>query len=308
MKGLFLLALLLMPALAHAHHLESCLQVEGEWVLLLDDTSCWELSPMKPKEQSWSEWWHGVQPKQPDERFLVDLTEWKRGGEIGVYHEGQAPIAGFPYLLEHQPTGQLVYARLLPSDRIHLPKTAAAKAFQQNGAFSHHTIRKALDLQGERVLVLEDNTIWHLQKIRENSRTISQWWSGIELEQPDKPFLFSRSSWEVGDELGLTAYHWGSLGLATFYEATEGVGRYSYLLENPVTGEMAFATPLSTSDLVERLIRYAEERYNQGHSAGYSSGYSAGYNAGYNRGSVVAQKQNEATGDALQAYTDGLSH
>ncbi len=292
MKRTLFLCLLIFPMMLRAdqpagpaHYLESCLQVEGKWVLVLDDTSCWELSPMKPKEQSWSDWWQGVEPAQPDERFIVDLAEWKRGGLIQVFHASHPPIEGFPYLLEHQISGQLIYARLLPADRMFVPKTAVAKTFQQMGASKGCTIRKALDLQGERLLVLNDDSIWQMQKVRENSRSISQWWGGVELEQPDKPFLFSRSNWTVGSALRVSAYHWGSLGLDGVYQAAEPTTwPCSYLMENPETGELAYTTPVTTHELVERMVKYAEERYSQGHSAGYSSGYSAGRTAGYDDG------------------------
>ena len=141
------------------HFVESCLQVDNSWVLVLDDYSCWELSPMQPKVQSWCQWLRGTQLTQLDERFLVDLITWKRGDAVEVTKPSHSPVEGHPYLLHHVDHDQLVCGRLLPSDRMCVPKTQIAKALQQVGLSTPRVVHDSLDLQKTHFLILDDNTI-----------------------------------------------------------------------------------------------------------------------------------------------------
>ncbi len=229
--------------------LRYCHQKGKKDVLLLDDSSCWELYPLETTVATWSEWWEGIESQQeyPSE-FYFDPTDWEIGDELTIYLVENPPIPSHRYLIENPKTGEKGFARFLPPVYLFGPNSEMVDTMKQFPVSQDDPIHKIIPYFENGVIILEDQSLRKVMPIMKREQTWSERWHGKEVEPPLEEFGFYLQRWGKGQKVKTHKFCWVKEGTPSRY-SPEGEG--IYLLENSVTGDLAYVYPLSLDGLID---------------------------------------------------------
>jgi len=142
-------------------------------------------------------------------------------------------------------------------------------------------IYRNIDIGNDNViLVLSDNTIWHLYPVHERWRTIGEWWHGVKIENPEKEFLDNFTKWETGCTVAVHSYD----GRPLEKYNNEDIKKCNHILELVRGNRFAFAEYLDVMSFGLLLPTLFKQEYSKGYNRGYNRGQTDGYNAGYRAG------------------------
>jgi hypothetical protein len=145
-------------------------------------------------------------------------------------------------------------------------------------------IHQNMDIgNGESILFLSDNTIWHLYPVRERWRTLSEWWNGVQIDKPEKSFLDNFDKWENGCTICIHPYD----GRPLEKYNNENLKKCNYILELYRTDRLAFAQSVDAKSFSAFLPTLFKQKYKEGYNKGYNEGYNSGYSIGYGYGHSV---------------------
>lgn len=126
--------------------------------------------------------------------------------------------------------------------------------------------------------VLSDGSLWKTIAFSKRSRSLSEWWNGVELAP--KNFECLPSDWYLGSEIEIVSKRDSHVNEANAGNQ-EMLTKCTHLLVNTKTEQILFAVKM---EFGECLAQVHKEALAQGYSSGYHNGYRTGYNAGYSAG------------------------
>lgn len=259
--------------------------LQNDWTMGLSDGSSWKLMPLKEKrKQTWAEWWNETEPKewQLTEEYFFDPRDWKGRISVTVLLAKDSIASEYNYILMNEHTKQKVFAKYVPYGSDYVPKIEYARRIMEENAPSSSSILASYNFL-EDVLTLEDKSIWKVQLISKNRATISQWWNGVEIDQPDSVFVSNLDEWKASDKIEIYHAHFDNSELNQKYHVSNRVQEI-YLLENKTRRKMAYANEMAFKDLLDGLQKHGEHQYESGYSSGFSDGYRKGYTDGNTKG------------------------
>lgn len=273
---------------------------QKEWVIGLSDGSCWKVAPMKKKpQQSWSQWWSGSSPKEWDlpETYFFDPLSWKGGYTVSVYKARDAISPEHTHIIENEVTGQKVFARYTQSTEPLLPKNNYALNLIKNAELRSSELLNSYPFLGD-IIILEDGTAWNLYFVKENSKTLEEWWNNTKIDQPDGEFLSSMNQWLPRDLIDVYIAQVDDATIQNKYGVTNPAYQ-AVLLNNRTTGKFAYASFVPLHQLLDRMRDYAQELSEQafkdgsekGYRNGYKDGNSQGFADGFRKGVASVSKQ-----------------
>ncbi len=275
------------------------------WIMGLSDGSSWKLFPLSEKrKQSWTEWWGGTEPKEwsLSEEYFFDPYNWKGTYAIAVYEANDALNSSCKHILVNQTTNQKVFAEFIPYGSQLIPKLEYAMKVTENSDWIKTNVLDSYHFTDD-FLILENNSVWKLHLIDQNSQTWSEWWQGTEIDQPDEMFISSIKDWKNNDRIRIHQAELDNLDIHQKYKVVKPL-RKIFFLENKSRGKAAYASSVSLKDFIEISQEEAEKKiksaYSQGHSDGYWSGHRDGkqqsYQDGYQQGYRDGQKIHHVDG------------
>jgi len=251
-----------------------------DWTMGLSDGSAWKLLPLKEKRQkNWVEWWNQTEPKEWElsDEFFFDPRDWRGKYTIQVYLAKDSIASGFDYILVNENTQQKVFAKFIPHGSDIIPKVDYAKRITENVEPVSTSILASYILT-DNVLVLENKSIWKLFPIDTNQRSFTEWWNGIEIDQPDEIFIYEFRDWKISDKIEIYRAHFDDSELSEKYKA-KATHCEIYLLENKTRQKFAYAWDMPLGDLLEALNNNGWSQWQTGYSEGYFQGYYHGQSA-----------------------------
>lgn len=243
-----------------------------EWIVSLDDESCWEMLTLKKnRKRTWYEWWHNIVPKEwsLDDTYFFQGSKWHKNSPIQVC-EVSSLFLGYQHLLINLETQEKAFARYCPLATKQLPKVDhALKIFNKPFGQSHQLSRNLYFINNH--LLLDDSSIWHLIPIRKVYRSILEWWNGVTYDQPDPQFVFSLHSWNKTHLIKIYQPGCEFRNDHKMYDPHLSCSKI-FLLENLMTGQLAYASKNNISYFIDSCLDYARKQYHDGYSDGYSAG------------------------------------
>ncbi|MDP1835406.1 MAG: hypothetical protein Q8K75_05695 [Chlamydiales bacterium] len=249
--------------------------VDGAWFIALDDRSFWELIPQtKKRSRTWSEWWNNIIPMEwhLDDSFFFSPRAWELPIQIQVHSALESPFESSDYILENVATGQKVFARLVALGPGCLANMDSAVEFLNNPVGEPISITRNYHFV-EGTLILDDDIIWKTYgphaRVVVREKELSY---GVGAS-----FDFHLSDWFERDEIQI--YECPDQGaIGTIYPYPPILGPL-FLLENKQTGQMKYASQLSTVAFSDLFLRYSKEKADDAYTQGYADGYAAGDSA-----------------------------
>jgi hypothetical protein len=242
------------------HLLEVNYFLENKRLLELDNQSLWELKTFKKKRSKtvW-EWWKKVEPAEwsLDESYFFDIKNWKKDAVIQVSKVNKTLYPDFEYVLTHLETQEKVLAKPIPYASQPIPKIEYLLPMLEFPYKAPMCIWRNV-FQVNNIILLEDGTFWKLSQFHPNVRSLTEWWYGVQIEQPDPCFVFYLSNWKISDVVQLYRYE------------TE-TSKEVYAIENLTRGNFAYVTPISLDVLCDLYNSYALELYDDGYDDGYTT-------------------------------------
>lgn len=113
--------------------LKRSIELENCSLVVLSDESTWMVKHPPFENQSWIDWWQGIDHCQPDTHFYFQLNQWNKDAPIQIYsydvaiNEVNDSIAyffqqypelpyQFPFIIENLGTGEMAFCRPLSRD------------------------------------------------------------------------------------------------------------------------------------------------------------------------------------------------
>lgn len=138
-----------------------------------------------------------------------------------------------------------------------------------------------LNLNGLRVLVLSDGSIWEACPIKKNKQSWPDWWNAIEPDQANTKFYFNINNWKMDSKVNVYECKWESSELSRIYQYDQkNLMECEYIIENNDTNELVFANKIDFDRLIVRFINYSDQQYRSGYYSGHANGFSSGYSMG----------------------------
>lgn len=246
-----------------------------QWMICLDDTSCWEIPKLKRnRKKTWHEWWHKIDPEEwtLSDSYFFDPSQWGNHPTVQVYELEEPKLEGYLHLIVNVETDQKVFANYIPLGTKRIPKREFARKFFDYPLAIHRLDRNLYFVN--HMIVLEDQSIWKIVQISKIWRTFADWWNGVEYDQPDPEFLFSLYSWKNSDKIKIYCYTGMENSHLDIYDRNNHQ-REMFLLENLSTNSLAFATKESLKSYTDYFLEYSRREYWRGYSDGYSAGSSS---------------------------------
>ncbi len=272
--------------------------LQNDWIMGLSDGSSWKLMPLKEKrKQTWAEWWGQTEPKEwkLSDEFFFDPRDWRGRYTVQVYLAKDSVASGYDYILVNEYTNQKVFAKFVPYGADFIPKMEYARRIMESGEPVSSSVLAAYTFLDD-VVTLEDKSIWKLNLIGKNSASLSEWWNGVEIDQPDTAFVSKLSEWKASDKIEIYHAHFDDSELNQKYRVSKALQEI-YLLENKTRHKMAYANEMSFKDLLDGLQKHGDNQHEKGYSTGFSEGYKKGYKDGQSKGfsDGVERGKKEAT-------------
>lgn len=264
---------------------------KDDWIMGLSDGSSWKLTPLKEKrKRTWTQWWYSDEPKewQLSDDYVFDPYTWKGSYTIAVHEARDALSSSCQHILENQVTGQKVFAEYIPNGSHFVPRYEYAEQLISNSISSSTSISKTYPVLGN-FLLLPDQSIWKVYLMENHEQSWSEWWNGIEVDQPDEMFVSNMDFWRSGDAIKIYHSQVDDSQLKQKY----GVKKPNYeivLIENKTRSKIAYAGSVSFQDFFDTFLLYSREEYSRGYSDGHDDGYSWGYDAGYTSGYAAGSR------------------
>jgi len=233
---------------------------------------------VEKRSRTISEWWSDSTPQEweLDNSYFCDTKNWSKLSLISVYQIPDPLFKDYDFVLINESNQQKVFAKQLSLVEMNIPKIGFAEQFFSFPLGESSKI-SYIEKNQEKLVALENQTIWKINPINYNYRSLWQWMSGEELDQPDPTFIFNLSDWSVLDEIQIYKISDDDISTSHSYK----YGRYTcYLMENITKHHLAFIEPFSIQSLIKLLSKNVETAYANGHSAGYFLGYKTGYKDG----------------------------
>lgn len=274
---------------------------QNEWTMELSDGSTWKLMPLKEKrKQTWAEWWNDSQPKewQLSDAFFFDPRDWRGRYTVQVHLAKDSLARGYDYILVNENTDQKVFAKFVPFGSDFIPKVEYAQKIKQCAEPVATTVLNAYSFLDD-VLTLDNKSIWKLYLTDRNSRSLSEWWNDVEIDQPDAPFISKLGDWRPTDKIEIYHAQFENSELNDKYRVSKP-DQEIFLIENKTRQKMAYANEMAFKDLLDGLQKHGEEQYEKGISKGFSEGYNKGYKDGQTKGQSDGYKEGHSKG-----FSDG---
>ncbi|MBS0629155.1 MAG: hypothetical protein JSS30_02890 [Verrucomicrobia bacterium] len=259
--------------------------LQNDWIMGLSDGSSWKLMPIKEKRpQTWTEWWDQTEPKEwrLSDEFFFDPRDWRGRYTVKVYLAKDSVASGYDYILVNETTDQKVFAKFVPYGADFIPKIDYARRIKEQGEPISSTVLASYTFLDD-VVTLEDKSIWKLHLVGKNSASFSEWWNGVEIDQPDDTFVSKLSDWKSTDKIDIYHAHFEDSELNQKYRVSKPQQEI-YLLENRTRHKMAYANEMCFKDLLDGLQKHGESQHEKGYSSGFSEGYKKGYKDGQSKG------------------------
>jgi len=141
------------------------------------------------------------------------------------------------------------------------------------------------------ILILSDNSIWRLYPVHERSRSWSEWWNNVQIEQPEKEFLGNFTKWSEG--CAVCVHPYDGRPLAKYNN--EDLFKCGSFIELVRADKLAFAQGLDVKSFCVLIPSIFKHQYNSGYNEGYNSGYLIGHNSGYYAGAEAAKSAKRKT-------------
>lgn len=252
--------------------------LHNEWMICLDDQSCWKMMPLKERRsQTWYEWWYNIFPAEwsLDDCYYFDPKEWLTDSPVKVYESSCDVYSDYPYILENCLTGHKVFAQYIPYGTTCLPKLEYAQSYLESPIGEPAVIFANLHYIGN-IIACSDQTFWKISSAKYNTRSFLDYWNGVVFDQPDPEFIFSESSWSMNDVIQIYYYEEENEDLVY---SKYNPARKFYLIVNQTKGVLSYAEKIHLTEFIQHFNLYAKKQFHKGYNDGYSSGYSSGYNA-----------------------------
>lgn len=243
------------------HHLDD------EWIVSLDDQSYWQLKILKKdRAKTWSEWWHQVDPPEwkLDSSFFFDPKTWCSQTTVEIFPNQQEIFPRYRHVFRNTATGETAFAQFIPFGSRYIPKLSFVSKFFEYPQGKPTRITNETFIKN--LIIMEEGNVWLVMPSSDKWRSLSQWWMDVQFDQPDPAFIRSLSSWSQGDMIQVY-YFKEDTDINTLYEPHSRKSGI-YLLENLTKGQLSYARPVSTIELANLYLIYADEQYQAGYSAG----------------------------------------
>jgi len=274
---------------------------QDNWIMGLSDGSCWQLLPLKEKrKQTWSEWWQKNEPKEwgLSDEFFFDPLSWMGKYSISVYEAKDSIATGYNYILVNEQNQQKIFAQFIAHGADLIPKIEYAKTIIDRGETETAYILNKYHFVDD-IFVLEDKTTWRVKLLSENTRSFSQWWNGVEIDQPDLAFVSNVQDWSPFDEILVHHASFENEDLLRKYKVSKREQEV-FLLENMTTNKLAYASSVPFKNLLDMLSEHAKNQRKLGYNRGYSDGYSVGKRDGESDGYQKGYRDGRADEPAVR--------
>ena len=274
---------------------------QGDWHMGLSDGSCWKMLPMKERrKQTWNEWWKGKQPDEWDlgSEFFFDPHNWKGKFEVQVSRAAQSVAAGYDYVLTNASTGERAFAMFVQNGAQYIPKLEYTQGLINRSTYRNSHVVGVYPFLDD-LVVCQDDSVWQLFYFGENSRSFSEWWNGVKIDQPDPIFLTTMKDWASHDQVVIYEAQIDNRHLAQKYKVNKPIYNI-FMLHNKTKNKLVYARPVALKETLSAFQSHAEAEwqkgYNRGHNEGYRQGYSIGKQSGYQSGFTDGEKRGYARG------------
>lgn len=275
---------------------------QNEWTMELSDGSTWKLMPQKEKrKQTWTEWFYQTEPKewQLSDDFFFDPRDWRGRYTVEVHMAKDSLFSGYDYVIVNENNDQKVFAKFIPNGADFVPKIEYAQKIKNICEAVSTSVLSSYSFLDD-VLTLDDKSIWKLHFVGTNSRTLSEWWNDVVIDQPDAPFISKLGDWKPSDKVEIYHAYFDNSELNEKYRVAKP-DQEVFLLENKTRQKMAYASEMAFKDLLDGLQKHGEDQYQKGVSKGYSEGYNKGYKDGQAKGQSDGYKEGHSKG-----FSDGF--
>ena len=252
-----------------------------QWVIGLGDGSCWKLKPLGERPpQSWSQWWNRQEPKewQLPEEYFFDPSSWKTSFAVEVYRAAATVSKSYQHIIVNVQTGEKAFAEYIPCGSQFIPKIAFAEQVAQLGEPQESKAVNTYPFLGD-VLALDNGTVWNLYLMGENQPSWAQWWSEVEIDQPDGLFITNLDDWSRDDRILIHHAKFTDDALHRKYGVSQPLYEV-FLLENTTRGKIVYANALLFGEFLDTFEESIDEKANKAYLEGFSNGYEAGYHEG----------------------------
>ena len=245
-------------------------------LVLLDDQSLWELKPFEKKRSRTAyEWWMGADPVEwsLDQSYFFDIRTWKKETPIRIYKIDRGFHSSFEYVLENIKTDEKVLAKSIPYASRPIPKLEYLLPMLESPYSVPLRISRNISFV-DNIILLEDGSFWIVKNWYYNYRSFSEWWKGIEIEQPDSQFVFNLRDWSCEDLIQIYRYSGDShMYNPHGFKGSDVQGVYEcYVFENITQGHFAYAVSISVDQFCDLYAEYVLDELDEAYDDGYDDG------------------------------------
>jgi flagellar biosynthesis/type III secretory pathway protein FliH len=134
------------------------------------------------------------------------------------------------------------------------------------------------------IVILENNEIFKLFNVDQRSRSVGEWWKGVNLDI-DQKFIWDQRNWKPLNIIYIRENTLDDeINDKVSKKDKKELIKYNYILINATSDKIAFAQPFQIENLIQKLEDQASKNYSKGYNKGYDTGKKDGYSSGYNTG------------------------